>query len=93
MIIRCLLTPVYILVGIIRLAVDIISRLSGWIFGALAGLLLLVTLLCYFFGLEDGAEIRHMLIGCGILFLIPQIAAVLSAMLEGLTEIIGDHIR
>ena len=45
MIIRCLLTPIYVLVGILRFVADLISRLSGWIFGVLAGLLLIVTLL------------------------------------------------
>jgi len=93
MIIRCILTPLYIIVGIIKLIVDVLNRVSGWIFGALAGLLLLVTVLCYFFGLERGAELRHMLISCGVIFLIPQIMTVMSALLDVLTEIIGDSIR
>ena len=93
MITKCLLTPIYIIVAIVKCAVDILSRLSTWIFGVLAGMMLLVTLLCYLFGLESGESIRHMLLSSGVMFLIPQIVSIISALLEVLTEVIGDHIK
>lgn len=93
MITKCLLTPIYIIVAIAKCAVDILSRLSTWIFGVLAGMMLLVTLLCYLFGLESGDSIRHMLLSSGIVFLIPQVISIISTLLEVLAEVIGDHIK
>lgn len=93
MITKCLLTPVYIIVAIVKCAVDILSRLSAWVFGVLAGIMMLVTLLCYLFGLESGDSIRHMLISSGVVFLVPQVISIVSALLEVLTEVIGDHIK
>ena len=93
MITKCLLTPIYIIVAIVKCAVDILSRLSTWIFGVFAGMMLLVTLLCYLFGLESGDSIRHMLLSSGIVFLIPQVISIISTLLEVLAEVIGDHIK
>ena len=92
MIIRMILLPVYIILVAIRLVFGIVIRMADWLFYLLGGLLLLVTVLSYYFGLETGESLKSMVISSGILFIIPQAASLLEGVLEFCTMILGDKI-
>lgn len=92
MIIKMILLPVYIILVAIRLVFGIVIRMADWIFYLLGGLLLLVTVLSYYFGLETGESLKSMVISSGILFIIPQAASLLEGVLEFSTMILGDKI-
>ena len=92
MIIKMILLPLYILLLAVRVIFGMLIRISDWIFYLLGGLFLLVTVLCYYFGLETGESLRSMVISCGILFMIPQAASILEGVLEFCTMILGDRI-
>lgn len=93
MIMRIILTPIYICMLMLRVIVDLALRLSAWIFYLIGGLFLLTTICCYYMQLESAASLHHMLIICGVLFMLPQAVTILSAVLEVGTEIIGNRIR
>lgn len=93
MILKLLLTPIYIILFIVTLTVNVVLRLSAWIFYLLGGLCLLTTICCYYMQLESAAGLHHMIICSGILLLLPQTAEMLSAVLSVTTEIIGDRIK
>lgn len=93
MIRRILLTPIYLILLIVSLAVNTVLRLSAWIFYLLGGLCLLTTVCCYYMQLESAAGLHHMIICSGILLLLPQAAEIVSAVLTVATEIIGDRIK
>lgn len=95
MLIKIVLLPVYLLLLAFRVVFGIIIRMADWIFYLLGGLFLLVSILCYYFGLESGDSLRHMVISSGTMFLIPQVAVLLEGILEICTlrlgNIIGGH--
>ena len=91
--IRILLLPVYIILLAVRLVIDMMLRLSAWIFYAIAGLFLLTTICCYYMQLESAENIRSLLISCGMLLIIPQGASIIAGILEVTTEIVGDRMR
>ena len=90
MIKRILLFPIYIVLVTVRLLFGLMVRMSDWIFYVLGGLFLLTTIFSYYFALEDAAGLRSMIIGSGIMFLIPQAAAIIEDILEVCTMRIGD---
>jgi len=93
MIIKILLMPLYIILLLFRIAVDMVLRLSAWIFYALAGLFLLTAICCYYMQIESAVGIRQMLISSGIMLILPQVVTAISAVLEVATEILGDKIK
>jgi hypothetical protein len=93
MIFRIILIPIYIIVGFVRISVEVISRLSCWIFYLIAGILILTAVLSAGFGTEDGEGVKQLLIGSGVFLLIPQIVTVFSVLLELLSEMIERRIR
>ena len=93
MIIKALLMPVYVIILIIHLAVSLVLKMSAWIFYLLGGLFLLTTILCYYMQLETAGELHRMLICSGVMFMIPQIATMLSVFLEVAVEALGARIR
>ena len=93
MFIRILLIPIYIIVLLLSVILNLVLRLSAWVFYVLAGLFMIVTVCCYYMQIETGDELRRMLICCGVLFILPQAAEMLSAVLTVSAEIIGDRIR
>ena len=72
----------YLVVTAIRIALSAVRRLSEGFFCFFGGLFLLTTLLCYYFQLESGESLRHMIICIGILLLTPQAAEILETILE-----------
>lgn len=93
MITKIIFIPLYIIVLIIRIILDVILRLSAWIFYTVAGLLLIVTVFCYCMQLESPAGIRQMLIGCGTILVLPQAATIFSALVEFTAEVLRERIR
>ena len=93
MIIRMILIPIYVVVTVLRIGLSLILKLSDWIFYLLGILFLLVTACCYYMQIESGEGLKHMIIGSGIMFLIPQVATLLTGVLEVAGEVIGDRIR
>ena len=93
MIIKALLMPVYLVILIIHLAVSLALKMSAWIFYLLGGLFLLTTICCYYMQLEIAVELRRMLICSGVMFMIPQIATMLSVFLEVAIEVLGASIH
>jgi len=93
MIIKILLMPLYIILLLFRIAVDMVLRLSAWIFYALAGLFLLTAICCYYMQIESAVGIRQMLISSGIMLILPQVVTAISAVLEVAAEILGDKIK
>lgn len=93
MIIKILLMPLYIILLLFRIAVDMVLRLSAWIFYVLAGLFLLTAICCYYMQIESTVGIRQMLISSGIMFILPQAVTAISAVLEVAAEILGDKIK
>lgn len=91
MIRNVILRVIYLAVSLLHIAVSLIVGISAWIFYALAGLLLLVTICCFLMGVESGDGIRHMLAGCGILFAIPLTASLIDAMLEVAAEAVSER--
>lgn len=95
MLIKIVLMPIYLLLLAVRVVFGIIIRMADWIFYLLGGLFLLVSILCYYFGLESGDSLRRMVISSGTMFLIPQVAVLLEGILEICTlrlgNIIGGH--
>lgn len=89
---RTIFRIIYLMVSVLHIAVSLIIGVSAWIFNLLAGLLLAVTVCCYFMGIESGLEIKQMLIGCGILFAIPVAANFIGAVLAVTKEIIADNL-
>lgn len=89
---RIILLPVYVIIRIMAVAINIIIRLSDWIFYVLGFLFLLATVLCYYMQIESGAGLRHMIIGSGIMFLIPQAAGLLAGVLEVTGDLIGNKV-
>lgn len=55
--------------------------------------MLLTTVLCYYMQIESGEGLHQMIIGCGIMFLIPQAAAMVAGLLEVAGEILGDIVK
>jgi len=92
MLIKAVLMPVYLLLLAVRVVFGIVIKMADWIFYLLGGLFLLITILSYYFGLENGEGIRSMLISCGIMFLIPQAAVLIEGILEVCTLRLGDII-
>ena len=72
----------YLAITVIRIALSAVRRISEGFFCFFGGLFLLTTLLCYYFQLESGESLRHMIICSGILLLTPQAAEILETMLE-----------
>ena len=93
MIIKILLMPLYIILLLFRIAVDMVLRLSAWILYALAGLFLLTAICCYYMQIESAVGIRQMLISSGIMLILPQVVTAISAVLEVAAEILGDKIK
>ena len=93
MIIKALLMPIYVVILIIHLAVSLALKMSAWIFYLLGGLFLLTTICCYYMQLETVAELHRMIICSGVMFMIPQIATMLSVFLEVAVEALGARIR
>jgi len=93
MIIKILLMPLYIILLLFRIAVDMVLRLSAWIFYALAGLFLLTAICCYYMQIESAVGIRQMMISSGIMLILPQAVTAISAVLEVAAEILGDKIK
>lgn len=89
---RTIFRIIYFMVSVLHIAVSLIIGASAWGFNLLALLLLAVTVCCYFMGIESGTGIKHMLIGCGILFAIPVAANFIDAVLVVTKEIIADHL-
>ena len=92
MIVRMIFIPIFIVITALRVCLGIIVRMSDWIFYLLGMLFLITTVCCYYMQLETAAGLRQMIIGSGIMFLIPQAATILIAILEVASEIIGDRI-
>lgn len=92
MLIKIILMPVYLLLLAARVVFGIVIHMADWIFYLLGGLFLIVTILCYYFGLESGDSLRGMVISSGILFLIPQAAVLVEGILEICTLRLGDII-
>ena len=90
---RIILIPIYVIVGFARIGIEVITRLSCWVFYLIGGILILATILSAGFGLEDSEGIRQMLIGSGVFLLIPQVVTVVSVLLEVLMNVIGRKIR
>ena len=93
MIIRIILIPIYMVVTVLRIGLSLVVKLSDWIFYLLGILFLLVTVCCYYMQIESGEGLKQMIIGSGIMFLIPQVASLLTGALEVAGEVIGDRIR
>lgn len=93
MIRRIVLTPVYIILTAFRIVVELMLHLSAWIFYLLGGVFLLATVCSYYMQLETAEGLRHMLIGTGTMFIIPQAVSILSGLLEVAAEIVGDQMR
>ena len=72
---------------------NLIIRISDWIFYVLGGLMLLTTVLCYYMQIESGEGLRQMLIASGTMFLIPQAAGMVAGALEVAGEILRDIVR
>ena len=87
---KIILIPIYVVLIVIKTVLGLLIRLSDWVFYAIGGLLLLVTALSYYFGLESGDSIRNMIIGSGTFLLIPQAAGLIEGFMEFCTMIIGD---
>ena len=88
-----MLTPIYIFVLLVRIALDMLVRVSEWVFYAIGGIMLLTTIFCYYMQLESSAELHRMIVCCGVMFLLPQAVSLLSGALAVATEILGDRIR
>lgn len=71
---------------------NLIIKISDWIFYVIGGLFLLTTILCYYMQIEDGEGLRQMIIGSGIMFLIPQAAGIIAGLLEFLGEVLSNKI-
>lgn len=93
MISKTLLFPIYIIFVAVNLLVALILKISAWIFYLLGGLFLLTTIFCYYLQLESSEELHRMLICSGAMFMIPQIATMLSVALEFIVTVLGDKIH
>ena len=93
MFLRIILTPIYIILMVLRLAVNLMLQLGAWVFYLIGGLCLLTTVLCYYMQSESPEGLHHMIIGSGIFLLIPQVVEILAAMLEVATEVIIYRIK
>lgn len=90
---KIILMPLYIAVVVLRLGVNVMLGLSAWVFYLLGGLFLLATVCSYYMQLESAAGLRHMIIGSGVMFIIPQAVLILAGLLEVAAEIINDQMR
>lgn len=92
MLVKIVILPIYLLLLAVRVVFGILIRMADWIFYLLGGLFLLITILCYYFGLESGDSLRSMVISSGIMFLIPQAAVLVEGILEICTLKLGNII-
>lgn len=90
---RILLIPLYVILLVFRIVINMMLRLGAWMFYFLGGLCLLTTILCYYMQLETSEDLRSMLIGSGVFLVIPQAVEILSAVLEVTTEVVGYRIK
>lgn len=93
MIRKIVLLPIYIVLTVLRIVIDLMLRISTWIFYLIGGVLLLTTIGCYYFQIESGENIRNMLIGTGVFFIIPQAVTILAGMVEVAAEIVGNRLK
>ena len=66
-ILKIMLLPVIVALGVIRLFAEFLAGISAVIFRSIAGIFLLTALLCYGFGLETSGECLQMVLA-GFLF-------------------------
>lgn len=92
MIVKMIFIPIFIVITALRVCLGIIVRMSDWIFYLLGMLFLITTACCYYMQLETATGLKQMIIGSGIMFLIPQAATILIAVLEVVGEVIGNRI-
>ena len=90
---KIVLMPIYIAIIVLRFGVDMMLRLSAWVFYLLGGVFLLATVCSYYMQLESAEGLRHMIIGSGLMFIIPQAVSILAGLLEVAAEIINDQMR
>lgn len=89
---RVIYLPMYMVLMAVRLIVNLLLRMSAWIFYMIAFLFLLTAVLCYYMDLDSAVGIRQTVIGGGLFFIIPQAASILAGLLDGVAEVIRDRI-
>lgn len=93
MIRKILLAPIYTVLLILRIGINIMLQISSWVFYLLGGLLLLATVCCYYMQIESAEGLRSMIVGSGIFLIIPVGASMLSGVIEVAEEIVRDRMR
>ena len=93
MLLRVLLIPAFIALTALKLVIDLVLRLSAWVFYLMAMMILLVAFFSYYMQLETAESIKQMVISAGMLLIIPQGTTLLAGVIEVAAEIVGDRIK
>lgn len=91
--IRVIILLIYIVLLIIRAIAVVITKIGGVLFYIIGFLLLILTASCYYLEIESGPGIQQMLIGTGVMFIIPQATAILLGILSGAVDWFGSRIE
>ena len=71
LILKIMLLPVIVALGVIRLFAEFLAGISAVIFRVIAGIFLLTALLSYGFGLENSGECLKMVLAGFLFYLLP----------------------